>query len=49
MQSVGILLNSAHASLPNGLYLVGIDDKWTGKPDVKRAFAGMSDRSCYVM
>ena len=43
------LLNNASAKLGNGLYLAGIDDQWTGEPDVNAAFAGVPKDSACVM
>lgn len=42
------LLNNTNSEAAKGLYLVGIDDQWTGKPDVKKAFEGVGKNS-YVM
>ena len=43
------LLDNANAELEKALYLVGIDDKWGGRPDVPAAFQGVVENSAYVM
>ncbi len=47
-QRVRVLDNSS-AEVAPGLYLVGIDDEWAGKPDVRAAFGSVRYGACYVM
>lgn len=43
------LLNNSNAQVERGLYLVGIDDLWSGTPDVPSAFAGIDPGKTCVM
>lgn len=43
------VLDNRSVEVAPGLYLVGIDDKWAGKPDVPTAFRGVPSDTCYVM
>jgi uncharacterized protein len=43
------LLTNGNARLPNGVYLVGVDDEWSGTPDEETAFRGVGGRSACIM
>ena len=43
------LLNNSSDEIAPGLYLVGIDDLWSGKPDLAKAFEGVDTDRAYVM
>ena len=43
------VLDNKSVEVVPGLYLVGIDDQWAGRPDVPAAFAGVGSNACYVM
>jgi predicted MPP superfamily phosphohydrolase len=44
------LLINGNARLPDGVYIVGIDDEWSGRPDEARALLGISRRDpCIVL
>ncbi len=43
------ILNNESARLAKGLYLAGIDDQWTGSPDVKAAFKNVGKTDACIM
>ncbi len=43
------LLTNGNARLPNGVYLVGVDDEWSGNPDEETAFRGVGKHDPCVM
>ena len=43
------LLDNANVELEKGLYLVGIDDKWGGRPDVPTSFRQVNRNSSHVI
>ncbi len=47
-EGVRVLVN-ANVALGPGLSLVGVDDPWTGSPDVARAFDGVSPADAVVL
>lgn len=43
------VLNNSNSRVAPGLYIIGIDDKWAGHPDVKKAWSGVNENAGQVL
>jgi hypothetical protein len=43
------VLNNENSEVAPGLFIIGIDDEWTGHPDVKRAWSGVDEGAGQIL
>lgn len=43
------LITNKSAKVADGVYIIGVDDEWTGHPDSAAAFKNVNSRACCIM
>jgi predicted MPP superfamily phosphohydrolase len=50
LESNGVrVLTNKNREIAKGLFIIGVDDMWSGRPDIKRAWSGIRESSAQVL